>query len=249
MQKQIFSRKAFTLVELIVIVSISALLLTVTMLITGCGNDSGGSGSSSGSSGSKGALDNKNTRAACISKLNDFGKAIMMYADVNKGFVPVWDGENRNNLATNDNNVYDTQDAASIVTPGNKILLGGYMGMNLTSVTKDAAKKTFACPSDGNIYDGKQASSYIYMPVNSKSYNEYPKRRVIEGRDNPGAALMYDMHSALVAGDTGANAKLPKKGGNHTDSINVLYFGGHTGQVRVKSDQKVTFKELDQITY
>ena len=174
---------------------------------------------------------------------------MIMYGDPNKGYIPIWDGDNRNNLATNDNNVYDTQDATSTVTPGNKILLGGYMGMTLTEVDKKSAEKTFKCPSDGDIFDGKKAASYIYMPVNNKKYNEYPKRRMIIGRDNPGGALVYDMHSGLIPGDTGGAAKLPKKGGNHSDVINVLYFGGHCGTVLVPKDKKVDFTVIDQITY
>jgi len=249
MKKQSFKCQQFTLIELAVVVAVSVLLLTVTMLLSGCGEESSGSSGSSGSSSSSGSknIDNARRRANCVSQLNNLGKAMIMYGDVNKCYIPTWDGDNRNNLATNDNNVYDTQDATSTVTPGNKILLGGYMGMTLTEVDKKSAEKTFKCPSDGDIFDGKNAASYIYMPMNN--YQEYPQSRMIIGRDNPGSSLMYDMHSALVAGDTGGAAKLPKKGGNHSNVINVLYFGGHVKAVNVPKDKKVDFTVIDEITY
>lgn len=249
MKKQSFKCQQFTLIELAVVVAVSVLLLTVTMLLSGCGEESSGSSGSSGSSSSSGSknIDNARRRAICMSQLNNLGKAMIMYGDPNKGYLPIWDGDNRNNLATNDNNVYDTQDATSTVTPGNKILLGGYMGMTLTEVDKKSAEKTFKCPSDEDIFDGKKAASYIYMPMNDKK--DYPQRRMIIGRDHPYGALMYDMHSALVAGDTGGAAKLPKKGGNHSNVINVLYFGGHVKTVNVPKDKEIDFTVIDEINY
>jgi type II secretory pathway pseudopilin PulG len=136
--------------------------------------------------------------ASCISKLNNYGKAIIMYGDPNKGYVPIDDNSDGKVGAADTNAVtnilYDCSSATT--TSGNKLLLGGYMGMNLTEVKKDNAEKTFKCPSDSaNFADASGYASYVYAPIAED--NAAYKKRVIIGRDNPGAALMYDVHKNL----------------------------------------------------
>ena len=189
--------------------------------------------------------------ANCISKLNNYGKAIIMYGDPNKGYVPMDDSAPTDGTEVTDATfVTGTGTALS----GNKILLGGYMGMNLAEIKDDNAEKTFKCPSDSaNFKSAASAavSSYVYAPIagDAKTKAKGCRRQII-GRDNPGAALMYDMHTKL---STDAKKTVTGAANNHPTAINVLYFGGHTGSVN--ANQAVDFKGaagvagLDQITY
>ena len=185
--------------------------------------------------------------ASCISKLNNLGKAIIMYGDPNKGYIPVDD----DGAAVTDAifKVAAASDAELTKTPGNKILMGGYMGMNLTEVKKDNVEKTFKCPSDSaNFVDTDGTASYIYAAIDTDATDA--KRRMIIGRDNPGAALMYDIHTKIQATPKG-DATLTAN--NHPTAINVLYFGGHNGSINanmnVTFDGKSSSAGLDQITY
>ena len=191
--------------------------------------------------------------ASCISKLNNYGKAVIMYGDPNKGYVPTDDDSDGTAANAVTNLIFDYSSAgkALTTTSGNKLLLGGYMGMNLTEVKKDNAEKTFKCPSDSANFDktAEKAASYVYAPIATEVAADY-KKRVIIGRDNPGAALMYDIHTKL---QTNAKGAATLTANNHPTAVNVLYFGGHTGSVN--ANQNVEFKgaastaALDQITY
>ena len=193
--------------------------------------------------------------ASCISKLNNIGKAIIMYGDPNKGYIPCHDTAATNEMAaaTNEIFVYGTSGDGdtTTATPGNKILLGGYMGMNLKGVKKDNAEKTFKCPSDSANFDktAEKAASYIYAPIFKEDASNY-KKRLILGRDNGSAALMYDIHTKL---QTNAKGAATLTANNHPTAINVLYFGSHVKSVN--ANQNVEFKGagttagLDEITY
>ena len=225
-------KKQFTLIELLVVIAIIAILAAMLLPALSAARERARS-------------------ASCISKLNNYGKAIIMYGDPNKGYVPIDDnsdgkvGANDNNAVTNI--LYACSSATT--TSGNKLLLGGYMGMNLTDVKKDNAEKTFKCPSDSaNFADTTGYASYVYAPIATEDATA--KKRVIIGRDNPGAALMYDHHTKLNGSAKGASKGTAN---NHPTAVNVLYFGGHTGSVN--ANQTVEFKAgtsiaaLDQITY
>ena len=188
--------------------------------------------------------------ASCISKLNNLGKAIIMYGDPNKGYVPTDDASDGTAAKAVTDIIFDL--SSDTATSGNKLLLGGYMGMNLTEVKKDNAEKTFKCPSDSaNFKDTDGSASYVYAPIATEDAANY-KKRVIIGRDNPGAALMYDIHKNL---NTNAKGVAALDGNNHPTAINVLYFGGHNASVVINGSNKAEFKgaanvtALDQITY
>ena len=66
------------------------------------------------------------------------------------------------------------------------------------------------------------------------------RRRQIVGRDNPGCAIWFDMHTKNV---TNANAN-----NNHPTAVNVLYLGGHVGS-KVTNNLDGKFSGLDEITY
>ena len=226
-------KKSFTLIELLVVIAIIAILAAMLLPALSAARERARS-------------------ASCISKLNNYGKAIIMYGDPNKGYVPTDNSSDGTAANAVTNLIFDYSSAgkALTATSGNKLLLGGYMGMNLTEVKKDNAEKTFKCPSDSANFDktAEKAASYIYAPIAED--NAAYKKRVIIGRDQPGAALMYDVHTKLQTNAKGA-AELAAN--NHPTAVNVLYFGGHTGSVI--ANKNVEFKGdasnagLDQITY
>ena len=192
--------------------------------------------------------------ANCVSKLKQIGLGEFMYSGVNKDYVATHTTAANNEMATSTNVIFAAGDSEETELPGNKLVLGGFMGMNVKQLKDDAAEKIFKCPSDSANYvvdDGK--ASYINMIHSTEATTtskSSPKKRVIIGRDNPGCATWYDMHIALKSGTTGGGATLPTSGGNHPTAINVCYLGGHVGGIVVKnSSGTAEFDILDQITY
>ena len=151
MKKVFFSRKEFTLVELIAIVSLAALVLSI------------------GPSADRGAARENARIKSCASKLKQLSLGMFMYADENKGYISVWNDDNKHTMGTNDNRIYEL--GTSKYTPGNKILLNGYMGMNLQTVGQADAEKTFKCPSDSKnspppvSISSKLFSGVKYCPI------------------------------------------------------------------------------------
>ena len=219
-------KKQFTLIELLVVIAIIASLAAMLLPALSAARERARS-------------------ASCISKLNNYGKAIIMYGDPNKGYVPMDDSAPTDGTEVTDATFVTGSDTA---LSGNKILLGGYMGMNLSEIKDDNAEKTFKCPSDSANFKSAASdavASYVYAPIAADAKTAAAGcRRQIIGRDNPGAALMYDFHTKLSA-----NAKKTVSGtaNNHPTAINILYFGGHNGSVNTNQD--VDFGILDQITY
>ena len=93
---------------------------------------------------------------SCKSKLHNIGIAIIMYGDPNKGYVPDQHGEKG----------------------FEQLLLGGYMGMNVNSITPKDMEKCFQCPS-------ADESHYYYYLGGSNKHGS-----LIIGRDNPGLPIV-----------------------------------------------------------
>ena len=178
--------------------------------------------------------------ANCVSKLKTIGLAEHMYSGVNKDYVATTNDTTYSTIQQTVTLAADkTASTVAAVNPGDKLLMGGFMGSNLTEETADAKEKSFKCPSDTNNYGELKAS---YVNAISDTDATGCKRRIIVGRDNPGAATWFDEHSKLAA-PLGVNRK-----DNHPSTVNILFFGGHVGGQSINANQ-TEWKFLDQITY
>ena len=183
--------------------------------------------------------------ANCVSKLKQIGLAEFMYSGVNKDYVAIPSGITADSVTIS---VFDadTTGKSTVATAGNMLLLGGFCGMNLTVVKTDNAEKMFKCPSDSdttNAYNGTSQASYanaILFTDTTTASATAGRRRQIVGRDNPGCATWFDVHTKSVT-----NAKASN---NHPTNLNVLYLGGHVGS-KVTNNLDGKFSGLDEITY
>ncbi len=182
--------------------------------------------------------------ANCVSKLKQIGLGEFMYSGVNKDYVAT------PGIGAAANSTKDTADditAASdteVTYPDkspDKLLIGGFMGMNLKKITTDAKEKLYKCPSDSANYSDTAMSYYNLILID----DTIGKKRLIVGRDNPGAATWMDLHKGIGSANN-----------NHPTNLNVGYLGGHVGGLVIKDGQDADLvtkdkgpKFFDQITY
>ena len=206
-------KKQFTLIELLVVIAIIAILAAMLLPALSAARERARS-------------------ANCVSKLKQIGLGEFMYSGVNKDYVAC----DNSNVEFFTNVVGDSTATASTL-PGNKLVLGGFMGMTVTEVKADAFEKLFKCPSDSTNFPANTITnaSYVNWITNVATG---PKKRVIVGRDNPGAATWWDLD------------------GCHPKNTNILYLGGHVGGLTQSVDVTAgthpgdaVYKLVDQITY
>ena len=211
-------KKQFTLIELLVVIAIIAILAAMLLPALSAARERARS-------------------ANCVSKLKQIGLAEFMYSGVNKDYVA---------YGTTTADVKDVvckkatgeSTTATNAYASDLLLWGGFMGMNVTSLKKDQIEKMFKCPSDSANFDSADAKTLSYYNFIYTNTNDTPKRRVIVGRDNPGAATWWDV------------------GGCHPKATNILYLGGHVGGIveslavtDASAPSADQYKKLDQITY
>ena len=186
--------------------------------------------------------------ANCVSKLKQIGLGEFMYSGVNKDYVATPGTTAAANTASVDNAVKISADETDYSTnypveAPDKLTIGGFMGMNIKKMTKDAKEKLFKCPSDSANYASEKMSYANIIFID----DSIGKKRLIVGRDNPGAATWMDLHKGLQS-NSGNN--------NHPTNLNVCYLGGHVGGLVIKDTQDAAMltkdkgpKFFDQITY
>ncbi len=154
--------------------------------------------------------------ANCVSKLKQIGLGEFMYSGVNKDWVACQGDIDSNTVG----------DGSTL--PADLLILGGFMGMNVTDIKADAFEKLFKCPSHSGFTAGTTAVASYHNWVIKADASDGAKARAIVGRDNPGAATWWDI------------------GDCHPKATNALYLGGH---VAGHPAAGLTKKSLDQITY
>ena len=189
--------------------------------------------------------------ANCVSKLKQIGLGEFMYSGVNKDYVATPGTAAAANTASVADAIKISADETDYSTnypveAPDKLTIGGFMGMNIKKMTKDAKEKLFKCPSDSANFDSTTTHTTMSYANIIFIDDSIGKKRLIVGRDNPGAATWMDLHKGLQ-GNSGNN--------NHPTNLNVCYLGGHVGGLVIKDTQGATFGALvgakfyDQITY
>ena len=221
-------KKQFTLIELLVVIAIIAILAAMLLPALSAARERARS-------------------ANCVSKLKQIGLGEFMYSGVNKDYVATPGTTAAANTASVDNAVKISADETDYSTnypveAPDKLTIGGFMGMNIKKMTKDAKEKLFKCPSDSANYASTTSDiSYANLILIDDTLG---KKRLIVGRDNPGAATWLDLHKGINAANN-----------NHPTNLNVCYLGGHVGGLVIKDTQAANFGTLngakfyDQITY
>ena len=227
-------KKQFTLIELLVVIAIIAILAAMLLPALSAARE-------------------RARNANCTAKLKQIGQAEFMYSTGNKDYLAITNGLDateetptvKYDLATT-----GTGADAVAVNAGDKLLMGGHLGSNLATETYDAKEKAFKCPSDtANWTTDGEISSYnnalqgaeIGTPTSAS-----PRKRLIIGRDNPGAAIWYDHHLGIKSLCAATSVK-----NNHPSTVNICYLGSHVGSQTVKDNPSpaYTWALLDQITY
>ena len=196
--------------------------------------------------------------ANCTAKLKQIGQAEFMYSTGNKDYLAITDSTTLSTATAPEvNRTLAASTATSsdwAVNAGDKLLMGGHLGSNLQKETYDSKEKAFKCPSDTvtTQWDGSTGTKSSYNnalqgaeeAAAQLSATDHPRKRLIIGRDNPGAAIWFDHHLGIKKRCAAESIK-----NNHPSTVNICYLGSHVGSQTLKDSTDGDWSLLDQITY
>ena len=200
-------KKNFTLTELAVVVTISALVLTVLV------------------STAHAAVEQAK-KATCQDTLRKIGGAVQLYAKDNASFVPCSVRKNTPDMVEVFGN--------NLNEMGNKLLMKGYFGVKpkgrYDKIINTEKMKYFVCPEDQTAYKKSGCGSYNYFAINDvaavarKRYGYEQYSRVLSTRDRPENSLVFDVFPYRGS---------PIKKATHGATTNILRLGGEVNSCEI----------------
>ena len=202
---------SFTLIELLVVIAIIAILAAMLLPALSAARE-------------------RARQSNCVARLKNLGMATMLYAGDSAGYLA-------GTALLSATAAIDIRHATVSNSPWLLFMTLGYLGdipRTSTPVLKAFYERHYRCPADNEQHFGDYGTSGAYASYfawTGRGNATIPPRMII-GRDNPGVAIMNDASKQISTA-----ARSDKMA--HKTSVNVLYLGGHVGNVLIKETDPV----------